>query len=442
MRKSISIAISDNDFFLNALLAYSRKVEHFALLHSHPAIFKAHNHRFLQYDVLIAVGAIEIVSVDTPNALSAMEEHLQKHQDWHFGYIGYDVKNEIEDLVSGGNDGSEFPDLFFFIPRFVVEAESNKVIIYFHEGVDNPATVHQWFQSVVDFSIRWGQIPQSRVCPTISRDSYLLKVEELKQHLYRGDIYEVNFCQEFFNDNIEIAPENVFYHLLQRHPAPFSAFLKAGDKYILSTSPERYLRKEGSKVVSQPMKGTARRRKEYAADQYERDFLQKNPKERAENTMIVDLVRNDLSRFCIKGTVCVEELCGVYPFPTVHQMISTVSGMVEERTSVIEILRNTFPMGSMTGAPKIRAMKLIEHFETSKRGVYSGALGYIKPNSDFDFSVVIRTLLYNAEKKYLSCSVGSAITALCDGEKEYKECLLKLKGLVQLHEEFKGNFSG
>ncbi len=424
------------------MLAYSRNVEHFALLNSHTAIFKGHKHRFHQYDVLIAVGALEIVSAVTPHALSSIEGHLKKHQDWCFGYIGYDVKNEIEDLGSNNSDGTGFPDLFFFIPRFVVEAEGDKLTIHYCEGVDNPATVYEWIQTIKNSHIQWRQIPEIEVRPGISRETYLLKVQELIQHLYRGDIYEVNFCQEFFNDNIEIEPENLFFQLLKQHPAPFSAFLKTGDKFILSTSPERYLKKEGSKVVSQPMKGTARRKKEYAADQNERDFLQNNPKERAENTMIVDLVRNDLSRFCQKGSVSVDELCGVYPFPTVHQMISTVSGMVEERTTFIDIIRNTFPMGSMTGAPKIRAMKIIERAETSKRGVYSGALGYIQPNGDFDFSVVIRTLLYNAGKKYLSCSVGSAITALCDAEKEYNECLLKLKGLVQFHEEFKGNVSG
>jgi para-aminobenzoate synthetase component 1 len=148
--------------------------------------------------------------------------------------------------------------------------------------------------------------------------------------------------------------------------------------------------------------------------------------------MIVDLVRNDLSRTATKGSVEVEELCGIYTFKQVHQMISTVVSQVENTTSAVEIIKTTFPMGSMTGAPKISAMKIIEELEETKRGLYSGAIGYFSPEGDFDFNVVIRSILYNSKNQYLSFSVGSAITSEATAEGEYEECLLKAKAMFEV----------
>ena len=201
---------------------------------------------------------------------------------------------------------------------------------------------------------------------------------------------------------------------------------------MLCASPERYLRKEANKVISQPIKGTAKRFSDETLDNNSKIALEQNPKERAENIMIVDLVRNDLSHTAIKGSVAVEELCGIYTFEQVHQMISTVVSTVENSVSPVEILRTTFPMGSMTGAPKISAMNIIEELEETKRGLYSGAVGYFTPENDFDFNVVIRSILYNAREKYLSFSVGSAITSQSIPEQEYEECLLKAKAMFEV----------
>jgi para-aminobenzoate synthetase component 1 len=201
------------------------------------------------------------------------------------------------------------------------------------------------------------------------------------------------------------------------------------DQYLLSATPERYIKKIGEKIVTQPIKGTARR-----SDNEEEDYafakaLQQNPKERSENIMIVDLVRNDLSRTARRGSVVVEELCEVYPFKQVHQMISTVTSQLAVGISPVDVIRSTFPMGSMTGAPKLRAMQIIESLEESKRGLYSGSVGYFTPTGDFDFNVIIRSILYNAENKYISYSVGGAITAGSDPDSEYEECLLKAKAM-------------
>ena len=169
-------------------------------------------------------------------------------------------------------------------------------------------------------------------------------------------------------------------------------------------------------------------------DQKLKQKLATDIKERSENVMIVDLVRNDLAKTAIKGSVEVEELCKVYTFDQVHQMISTVISQVSDQVHPVDILKTTFPMGSMTGAPKISAMKIIETLEETKRGLYSGAVGYFTPEGDFDFNVVIRSILYNSSKKYVSYSVGGAITAKSDPLSEYEECLVKAKAMRQVLE--------
>ena len=259
----------------------------------------------------------------------------------------------------------------------------------------------------------------------ITKKEYLQHLNAILNHIHRGDIYEVNFCQEFYAEDASIDPLKVYQKLNELSEPPFATFLKLKYNYLLSASPERFVRKEGQKIISQPIKGTAKRLQKEKLDTKLAEKLAKDDKERSENIMIVDLVRNDLSKTAIKGSVNVEELCKVYSFKQVHQLISTVVSKVSPKTDSIEVIKSLFPMGSMTGAPKISAMQIIEKEETTKRGLYSGAVGYFTPDDDFDFNVVIRSILYNQSKKYLSYSVGGAITAKSDPEKEYQECLLK-----------------
>jgi len=275
---------------------------------------------------------------------------------------------------------------------------------------------------------------QVQVQNRISRDNYIDIIEKLRQHILRGDCYEINFCQEFFAEDAMIDPLVVYDRLSRFSPNPFSVLYKLDDKYCCCASPERYLKKTGNRVFSQPIKGTSKRDHDHPElDEENRQYLLQSSKEKSENVMVVDLVRNDLSRICIPGTVKVDELFGLYSFPQVHQMISTVSGELEGDADPVDVIRATFPMGSMTGAPKIRVLELIEKYEQTKRGLFSGAIGYFKPmgngDADFDFNVVIRSILYNAGKKYLSFQTGSGITFYCDAEKEYEECLLKAEAI-------------
>jgi para-aminobenzoate synthetase component 1 len=214
--------------------------------------------------------------------------------------------------------------------------------------------------------------------------------------------------------------------------SPLAVFLKNDSQYLFSASPERYLKKVADKIISQPIKGTAKRFLDPIEDERAKNQLALDPKERAENIMITDLVRNDLSRTAQKGSVKVEELCAVYSFEQVHQMITTITSNLDIQYSVNEVIKSTFPMGSMTGTPKISAMKIIEELEETKRGLYSGAVGYFTPSGDFDFNVVIRSILYNQENKYVSFSVGSAITSQSVPENEYEECLLKAKAMHEV----------
>ena len=269
----------------------------------------------------------------------------------------------------------------------------------------------------------------------IHKDAYFEKVNRLLGHIHRGDVYEANFCQEFYAKETILDPWETYYRLNHISKPPFASFMRIGEQYLMCASPERYLKKIGQKVISQPIKGTARRGQNPEEDESLKMALAQDEKERAENIMITDLVRNDLSKSALKGSVDVEELCKVYSYTQVHQMISTVVSQIPKEKNAVELIKETFPMGSMTGAPKISAMKIIESLEETKRGLYSGAVGYFAPNGDFDFNVVIRSILYDASKKYVSFSVGSAITSKSNPEKEYQECLLKAKAMRSVLEQ-------
>ena len=266
--------------------------------------------------------------------------------------------------------------------------------------------------------------------PAISKAQYVATIKQLQAHIHRGDCYEINFCQEFYATNTPIAPFQVYTKLSKVSPTPFSSFYRYNDGYLICASPERFLKKVGDKIIAQPIKGTSvRNTEDINIDNLNKEELFLDKKERSENVMIVDLMRNDLSKICKEGTVKVEELYGIYSFPQVHQMISTIVGEVEPELDFADILQASFPMGSMTGAPKKRVLELINEYEISERGLYSGSVGYITPEGDFDFNVVIRSILYNASKQSVSYQVGSGITFYSNAEKEYEECLIKAIGM-------------
>lgn len=389
-----------------------------------------------EYDGLLALGAAAELKCDYGNAFDRLGEFRKRVNDWILGYLGYDLKNELEDLESRNTDGLGFPDLYFFQPEKMIFLRNGD--LHFHYL---PAFAHEIDQDMEAIKAELyrerkpHKYPEGlRIQMRLFKDAYQERVEKMLAHIHRGDIYEANFCQEFYAENARIDPLETYNNLNDISRPPFAVFFRNNAQYVLCASPERYLRKAGQKVISQPIKGTAPRATDPVLDREYRLQLARDEKERAENIMIVDLVRHDLSRHAVRGSVQVEELCGVYSFRQVHQMISTVSARVAETMDVVTLLKDTFPMGSMTGAPKISAMKIIEALEVSKRGVYSGAIGYIKPNGDFDFNVVIRSILYNAARSYVSFSVGSAITAKADPEREYEECLLKARAMREVLE--------
>tara|TARA_B100001121_G_scaffold304512_1_gene320181 strand:- start:14591 stop:15871 length:1281 start_codon:yes stop_codon:yes gene_type:complete len=352
---------------------------------------------------------------------------------WLFGYIAYDYKNQIENLYSNNEDNIAFDTIRFFEPEIVIGINNSKYSFLHVTNEKLKKKVEAILKDNIT-SYKKSKTPSSiLIQQKTGKNEYLQAVENLKKHIKRGDIYEVNYCHEFFAEDCQITPYQLYIDLMTESPTPFSVFLKQGNKFLISASPERFLKKSGSKIISQPIKGTIKRDIHHSEnDEKLKETLKNDPKERSENIMIVDLVRNDLSRIAKKNSVKVDELCAIYSFPQVHQMISTVSAELEDNTTFKDIIHATFPMGSMTGAPKISAMKLIEKYETTKRGLYSGTVGYIKPNGDFDFNVVIRSMQYNAEKQYLSFMVGGAITFLSDPEKEYNETLLKASAMLKI----------
>lgn len=383
------------------------------------------------FEALVAVGLeSEIVSTDGQGAFDLLKKFQSEKQDWLFGFLTYDLKNEVEHLQSENFDGLGFPAVHFFQPRCVFEIFHDRVTISSRD-----VAPFKLFQEICSIN---PELPakqffiQKKLQPRIPKSKYLETVEAIRQHIRQGDIYEMNLCQEFYAEDCPIDPVAIFGQLNELSKAPFSAFYKLNDRYLLCASPERFLKKRGDKLISQPIKGTVRRDGSPQADALLRQQLFHSAKDRSENVMIVDLVRNDLSRSCRAGSVKVEELYGTYSFEQVHQLISTVTGTLRQEVHFIDAIRRAFPMGSMTGAPKVRSMQLIEHYESTKRGLYSGAVGYITPGGDFDFNVVIRSILYNHLDRYLSVQVGGAIVYGSDPLAEYAECLLKAKGMFSV----------
>ena len=370
----------------------------------------------------------ELKLSEAKGAFEKLREFRKVEADWLFGFLSYDLKNDIEDLDSKNKDALEFPLLHFYSPVLLIEVHSDFTNVEAHDDFPNELIQEMMLKAKKPFSSETKKEVEM-LFHGIEEEEYLVHFDRLAEHIQKGDIYELNFCLEFFAENISIDPLATYLRLNEQTQAPFSVFYRNKEHYLLCGSPERFLKKEGDRVLSQPIKGTIRRGMNEEEDERLKEQLRKDPKEQAENVMIVDLVRNDLSKVARKASVKVDELFAVYSFKTVHQLISTVSCEVAKDIDPIDIIKATFPMGSMTGAPKIRAMQIIEENENFKRGVYSGAFGYIRPDGDFDFNVVIRSILYNAEKRIVSFPVGGALTSLAKGRDEYHECILKGKAM-------------
>ena len=404
------------------------------------------NHRYQtnyhSVECLLAVGKKSSFIANAGTALDDLQNFLEEKPRWLFGHLAYELKNEIEALTSSRKSKIDFPDIFFFEPEMIVRlsekgSDSHQLEIECHSDAER---IFEEIMQCDEMTVL--QNDPIRIQQRVSKPEYIDTIGQLKKHILRGDCYEINYCMEFFADNAVIDPLAVYQKLSNSSPNPFSALYKLEDKWLLCASPERFLKKDGNKILSQPIKGTSSRYlKDDKKDKQSKEDLYASEKDRSENVMVVDLVRNDLARVCKEGTVKVDELFGIYSFPQVHQMISTVSGELKENISFGEIINSTFPMGSMTGAPKRKVMELIDQYERSGRGIFSGAVGYLAPNPspqsgeggrgevNFDFNVVIRSIMYNATEKYLSFMAGSGITFYSNAEKEFEECLLKAEAM-------------
>jgi para-aminobenzoate synthetase component 1 len=390
--------------------------------------------KYSSLDWVLAVDALDFVSTKE-NSFDALKKFVNTAQDNVFGFLTYDLKNQIEDLTSSNVDNIDFPPLYFFKPRYIIEVKAGKVT--FNRNYPESFEMYERIMTGDEGLETKDKTPPSTVdrrsltlSSRTSKEKYLANVKSIKDQITAGDFYEMNYCCEFYTEHSRIEPLAVFNKLNAKAKAPFSSFFKLNDKYLLCSSPERFLKKIDGKIISQPIKGTIRKGATDEENERLREQLLSSEKERAENVMIVDLVRNDLAKHAQPGTIKVEELFGIYEFPTVHQMISTVVAELQENVHQVDVIRDAFPMGSMTGAPKVEVMKNIEAYEDQKRGLYSGSVGYFTADGDFDLNVVIRSIFYNAAKEYVSIQVGSAITYDADPAAEYDELLLKAKGML------------
>ncbi len=389
-----------------------------------------------------AAAEMDIITLRTGDNPALLDAFLQKHSGkWLFGHIGYDAKSILQAHACTHKDQIGFPEIQFFVPAYCLVANQNKLQVI---SQDPKVPAKKLWQLIRETEVAEEVLlHELEMKPRMEKAAYLEAIEKVRAHILRGDCYELNFCHEFFVEEANIDPVAVYQRLVKASPNPFSCYYRSSNAHLMCASPERYLAKRGNRLISQPIKGTAARYPNAPeVDALQKENLLNSSKERSENVMVVDLVRNDLSRICTEGSVEVTELFGIYTFPQLHQMISTVEGQLSPEVPFSQILKASFPMGSMTGAPKLRVMDLIEKYEISARGLFSGSVGYITPNGDFDFNVVIRSLLYNARTQYLSYLVGGGITWYSDAEKEYEECLLKASAIrkalgsemVKLHE--------
>lgn len=397
-----------------------------------------------RYEALLGAGVQEYIALPAGRAFAALQQFHNTSHDWLFGHLSYDLKQETTQLLPGNSNppatfknnrsnGIAFPDLYFFRPQVVMLLQGQQVRI----GGEN--FTRQQAGEIYEACLQMpGSIQHrhhtitSRPQSHLPRAAYLKTVRALQEHIHRGDCYEVNFCRDNFIPGVNVHPLTLFDRLNRLSPAPFAAYYRLEDQYLLCSSPERFLQQQGHSIISQPIKGTTRRFEDAAQDAQARADLYRSTKERAENVMVVDLVRNDLAHTATQGSVQVAELFGIYSFAHVHHMISTVKATRRENMPFTAVIQHAFPMGSMTGAPKIRVMELIDQYEPVRRGLFSGALGYITPSGDFDLNVVIRSILYNAASRHLSFPTGSAITFYSSPEKEWEECLLKAEAMMKV----------
>lgn len=415
--------VSDFHKLKMQMLNWCSRFNIFAFLDNHQYHSEKH-----QYEVIAGCGAASSITVNADNALQQLQDFLNRHSDWCFGHLGYGLVQETEGIISKHPSSSFFSDLGFFIPETLLCLSDNELSISTLN--QKPETVWKQLTDCETSCNSSAVLSPVQINSHLKKEEYLKIIQRLKDHIRRGDCYEINYCIPFSAENTVLDPVAIYNELTSFSPNPFSAFYKWEGQYLICGSPERFLSRHGNKLLSQPMKGTiSRNTEDPELDSFQKKKLAESSKDKSENVMVVDLVRNDLSKVCKEGSVEAVSLFEVQTFPYVHQMISSVTGEIRDDISFAQIIGALFPMGSMTGAPKKRVLELIDRYEVAARGLFSGSVGYIKPNGDFDFNVVIRSLFYDEVLHRLSFFAGSGITYLSDPENEYEECLLKTEAI-------------
>lgn len=422
------------EFKLNKSIAIAEPLSSFAQQFTYSAILLSNDYsdKYGEYEFLAAFGAYRILQSNKQSFQNLSDFHHQR-KSWIFGHLSYELKDELWKTKTKKNYKHNFSSLSFFEPAYLLlqKRNSETVQVLVNEDV-SPTPILDLIKKLQDEeggSPKNYQFPNLK--PSITKEEYLRAFQEIKKEINAGNIVGLNFCQQFYTTSPTFNPYEAFPYLNYISPMPFAAFYKNETAYALCASPERFIRRKENQLITQPIKGTIKRGKTKEEDLQLQHQLKTDVKEQAENQMIVDLVYEDLQSIAKVSSIKVEELFGVYSFPQLHQLISTLTAELAPQQHWISAIKSTFPMGSMLGVPKIKSMELIQQVEKEPRELYSGAIGYVKPNGDFDFNVVIRSLLYNAKTHFLSYSVGGAITQAAIGKDEYEECLLKAKAIFE-----------
>lgn len=369
---------------------------------------------------LLAFDAISYFEGDDTAALDAYLN--QNEKEYRVGFMSYPSRNS----QANPSEKIDFPTIGFFVPRYVVEIDEKGTLTYLKGNKDNYSS-----RKIEDFlnHSKKENNNKIRLQSQLSKSEYLSRIHALQTAMKNEDVCVAVFCQTFYAAQHKINPKTTYFHLNKRSKSPFSCFLQWDEKYVLSASPERFIKKEGNKLITQPIKGTARRGTTKSEDNRFKEELISSQKEREENTLVVQGIKDELAQIAYRNSIDVESFFQVHTFETVHQLISTISAELPSDITFGTLLNAVFPMGSMVGFPKVKALELLNKYENFDRGLYSGTIGYIKPNGDFDFNVVIRSILYDNERENIMCPVGGGITLQSSPEDEYNECLIKLKVL-------------
>lgn len=427
MRVKLEMEVNDSHQIKSKLIQWADQFEEVVWLDSNDYP-NSHNN----YQAILAVEAERFFRTDSIKALDELKEYRKTNKDWLFGYLSYDAANLGVTQTNQKSDLLQFSKLNFFHPRKIFILKKNRIEI--HYSSEKQDEIEKDWNSINEIIPKKPSHKKLNldVKARLSKQDYLDKVKTIISYIDQGKIAEINFCQEFYTQaNLE-HPLTVYQHLNKISKTPFAAYLRLNDKYVMCASPERYLSHTDGEVKAQPIKGTAKRKKKELEDQQFRIALENNEKEVLENTIATEMIVNELYAIAEEGSVQVTELSKAYTFEQVHQLISTIVCQLHPKLEAIDAIIATYPMGSMTGIPKESSLSIIDELENFNRSLYSGSIGYFAPNDDFDFNVVIRSILYNATTNYVSFAAGGAITALSDPEKEYEECMVKVKAMAEV----------